>query len=178
MIAAAITKGDLYIDNVQPRHLLSLSEKLSQMGTKITHTSMGIRVNCSKRTRAIGKIETQPYPGFPTDAGPLLVASLIKAKGTSVFTENIFENRFNYIGELRRLGADIKVFGKVAVIEGVDYLRSAYLSCTDLRGGAAAAIALLGSDGVGVLDNISHIERGYENFEGVLSGVSAKIVKE
>lgn len=178
MSAAAVTGGSITVNGVDCSHLTSVISSFRSMGCSIKTENSRLNISAAKRLNRISAVRSSVYPGFPTDAGPLLVASLIKAKGTSVFTENIFENRFNYIGELRRLGADIKVFGKVAVIEGVDYLRSAYLSCTDLRGGAAAAIALLGSDGVGVLDNISHIERGYENFEGVLSGVSAKIVKE
>jgi UDP-N-acetylglucosamine 1-carboxyvinyltransferase len=178
MSAAAITGGSLTLKSVDVSHLTAVVSSFTSMGCSVTTNEDSLSISAPRRLTRISSVRSSVYPGFPTDAGPLLIASLIKAEGTSVFTENIFENRFNYIGELKRLGADIKVFNKVAVIEGVKFLQSAYLSCTDLRGGAAAAVALLGSEGVGVLDNIHHIERGYENFEEVLSGISAKIVKE
>ena len=108
----------------------------------------------------------------------MLISTLVSASGTSTFVETIFENRFNYIGELKRLGADIKTYDRVAVVEGVPRLYGAKLSSTDLRGGAAAVIAALSAEGVSTVDKIHHIERGYEDIVGVLSSLNAKIIKE
>ena len=115
------------------------------------------------------------YPGFPTDAGPLIVAMLSKAKGTSVMVENIFENRFRYVDELKRLGAKIKVEGRVAVIEGVKSLSAAPCKCTDLRGGAALVISALAANGTTVINDVGHIKRGYENITERLLNLGADI---
>ena len=137
-----------------------------------------IIIRSNNRLNRIKTTRSTVYPGFPTDAGPLLVASLVKANGTSTFIETIFENRFNYIDELRRLGADIKVYNRVAVVEGVKSLKGAKLSATDLRGGAAAVVLALAAEGVSEIDKIHHIERGYERIEENLKGVFANIKKE
>ncbi len=115
------------------------------------------------------------YPGFPTDAGPLIIAMLCKARGTSVFVENIFENRFRYVDELKRLGAKIETQGKTAVIEGVNVLSGAGCKCTDLRGGAALVVAGLCAEGETQIDEIHHIERGYDDIVGTLKELSADI---
>ncbi len=178
MSAAAVTGGEIFLKNVCPNHLIAVMAAFREMGCNIKWTENSLLIKAESPLKRIKTLRSTVYSGFPTDAGPLLVASLIKAQGTSVFIENIFENRFNYIGELRRLSADIKVFGKVAVIEGVKTLNGANLSCTDLRGGAAAVIAALGANGQSKIDNIFHIERGYEALPETLGNLSAIIKKE
>ena len=178
MSAAAVTGGDILINNVNCRHICAITDAFSEMGCDIKQSANSLRIKSDGRLKCIKSTRSSVYPGFPTDAGPLLVASLIKADGTSVFNENIFENRFNYISELKLLGADIKVFGKIAVVEGVNKLHGANLRCTDLRGGAAAVVAALAAEGESVIEQISHIERGYESIEQAFSELSAKIKKE
>ena len=178
MSAATICGGELILKNVNISHLGAILRAFDKMGCDIKTQGDSLKLFARKPLKRIDTVRSSVYPGFPTDAGPLLIASLIKAEGTSVFTENIFENRFNYIGELKRLGADIKVFGKVAIVQGVKRLQGAQLSCTDLRGGAAMVIAALGADGVSTVDRICHIERGYENFELCLKQLSLNIKKE
>lgn len=177
MSAAAVTGGDVLLKNVNCDHMRAMINSFGEMGCDIKCFDNELRLKANGRLTRIRSTRSTVYPGFPTDAGPLLVASLIKAKGTSVFIETIFENRFNYIGELRRLGADIKVHNRVAVVEGVSELHGAQLSCTDLRGGAAAVVAALAAEGSSVIDNICHIERGYENIEKTLTGLSARIYR-
>lgn len=148
------------------------------MGCDIVISNNALRIRAPQIIKRIKTTRSSVYPGFPTDAGPLLVASLVKAQGTSTFIETIFENRFNYIDELRRLGADIKVHNRVAIVEGVKKLNGAHLYCTDLRGGAAAVVLALAANGVSCIDKICHIERGYEKIEENLSYVLANIKKE
>lgn len=178
MSAAAVTGGDILINNVECNHITSIISAYSEMGCKIQTNGNYLHICADKPLKRIKTTRSTVYPGFPTDAGPLLVASLIKAEGTSVFVENIFENRFNYISELKLLGADIKVFGKIALVEGVQNLYGANLVCTDLRGGAAVLIAALAAQGESTIDKICHIERGYEDIEKVLGLLSAKIIKD
>lgn len=178
MSAAAVTGGDIIINNVECSHITSIINAYSEMGCNIDVKENSLHICSPYQLKRIKTTRSTVYPGFPTDSGPLLVASLIKADGTSVFVENIFENRFNYISELKLLGADIKVFGKVALVEGVQKLYGANLVCTDLRGGAAVLVAALAADGESTIDKICHIERGYEEIEKVLNSLSAKIIKD
>ena len=178
MSAAAVTSGEIEIRNVNIEHIRRIINSFSEMGCDIVFCENTLRIRAPQRLNRIKTTRSTVYPGFPTDAGPLLVASLVKASGTSTFVETIFENRFNYIDELRRFGADIKVYNRVAVVEGVRQLHGAQVCCTDLRGGAAAIVVALASDGVSVIDKICHVERGYEKIEEKLSGVYANIKKE
>ncbi len=178
MSAAAATGGEVMLRDVNNNHIRAVVAAFGEMGCKIKSDKQSLFISADKPLYRIKTVRSTVYPGFPTDAGPLLVASLIKAQGTSVFIENIFENRFNYISELRRLGADIKVYNRVAVVEGVNSLKGTELSCTDLRGGAAAVVAALASDGLSTIDKICHIERGYESLETTLTELSAIIKKE
>ena len=132
-------------------------------------------IKSNGRLKRIPTVRSLVYPGFPTDAGPILISMLSIAKGTSVFVENIFENRYKYIDELKRFGAKIKCEGKVAVIEGVEKLYSAKVCCTDLRGGAALALSGLAAEGETILSEIGHIERGYDDIVGVLGRIGAQI---
>ncbi len=178
MSAAAITGGDITISNANIGHLKVISSAFREAGCEIIEKDREIRILSDGKLKRINTIRSSVYPGFPTDAGPLLIASLSKAAGTSVFIETIFENRFNYVDELKRMGADIKIFGKVAVIEGKEILNGASLRCTDLRGGAAALVAALGAKGDSVITDIHHIERGYEKIETVLNSLGAQVKKE
>lgn len=178
MAAAAVTGGDIEITDINAEHIRRIITSFSDMGCDIVLGDRSLRIRSQNKLNRIKTTRSTVYPGFPTDAGPLLVASLVKASGTSTFIETIFENRFNYIDELRRLGADIKVYNRVAVVEGVNKLKGANISATDLRGGAAAVVLALAADGESQIDKIHHIERGYENIEENLKGVFANIKKE
>lgn len=162
MAAAVAVGGDVLIQNVIPKHLESISAKLLEMGAEITEYDDSIRVvRNNKLVRT--NIKTMPYPGFPTDLQPQVAVSLCLAEGTSILTEGVWDNRFRYLDELRRMGVQVQVDGKVAVFEGVDALTPAKLRACDLRAGAAMVIAGLCAEGVTTVDEIHHIERGYEN---------------
>ncbi len=176
-LAAAITKGDLFIENYNPRHLFSLTEKLFRAGVKISPMGNGVRVSASKRCRAIGKVETLPYPGFPTDLQPQLTAMLCYANGCNVLVENLFESRFRYTSELVKMGADITVRDRVAIVRGKKILKAAELEARDLRGGAALVLAALAAEGESVVSGITHIDRGYEALEKALLEVGAEIFR-
>ena len=178
MSASAATGGDICICGIIPQHLTAIISAYKELGSDVTISNNELRIVSKSRPYRIDTIRSSVYPGFPTDAGPLLISSLVKAEGTSVFVETIFDNRFNYSDELKRMGADIKVFGKLAVIEGKRKLSAAKLKCTDLRGGAAAVVAALSAEGDSVITDIHHIERGYENIETILKSLNAKIIKE
>ncbi|MBQ4249886.1 MAG: UDP-N-acetylglucosamine 1-carboxyvinyltransferase, partial [Clostridia bacterium] len=128
--------------------------------------------------RPVRLIRTMPYPGFPTDAQAVVMAYLLRARGVSVFTENIFENRYRHTGELEKLGADITINGRVCVVSGVPALTGAHICALDLRGGAALAVAALSAQGRSEIHNICHIERGYERFDETLSGLGARITRK
>ena len=147
------------------------------MGCGVFVYDDNIYLTAKKNLRAVKTIRTMPYPGFPTDAQAIVMAALTKAQGTSVIVENIFENRYRHVDELVRMGADIKVEGKVAVVEGVKKLFGANVIATDLRGGAALVLAALAADGETVLSNIKLIDRGYEDIEKQLNSVGAKICR-
>lgn len=176
MVAAAVTKGDILIRNIIPKHLEPISAKMVHAGCEITEYDDSLRITCSKRLSAL-KIKTMPHPGFPTDMQPLMTVMLCTAKGTSIVTEGIWENRFRYVDELLRMGANIQVDGQIAVIEGVDALRPAPLRATDLRAGAAMVMAALAADGISEIDETVHIERGYENIVEKLQALGADICR-
>lgn len=176
MVAAAATKGDVLIKNVIPKHLEAISVKLVEIGATVEEFDDAVRVSSNKRLGHT-QIKTLPYPGFPTDMQPQIATLLALSKGTSTVTESIFENRFRYVDELSRMGANIKVEGNVAIIEGVPELTGAPLTAPDLRAGAALVVAGLVADGYTTIDSIKFIERGYESFEKKLSGLGASIAK-
>ncbi len=176
MCAAAITRGDVMVKNVIPKHLEAISAKLLEMGCEVVEFDDAVRV-VGKSYQKHTDIKTLPYPGFPTDMQPQMTVTLALAKGTSVVTESIFENRFRYVDELSRMGANVKVEGNVAVIDGVDGFTGAFVNAPDLRAGAALVIAGLAADGYTVVDEIGYIQRGYECFEEKLQGLGAVIEK-
>ena len=173
MMAAAATRGDIVIKDVIPKHLESITAKLLEMGCKLVEGDDWIRVIAEGEVGSTN-VKTLPYPGFPTDMQPQIAVALALAKGSSMVTESIFENRFKYVDELNRMGAKIKVEGNTAYIEGVEKFTSAQLSAPDLRAGAALVIAALAADGISQIDDI---QRGYEDFEGKLSALGAIIAK-
>lgn len=174
MVAAAATGGDVLIKNVIPKHLESISAKLEEMGVEVEEYDDAVRV---RRTKPLNKcnIKTMPHPGFPTDMQPQIAVLLSIAKGTSIINEGVWDNRFRYVEELRRMGAQISVDGKVAVVEGIDHLTAAPVKATDLRAGAAMLIAAMCAQGVSSVEDIQHIERGYENIEEKLRALGADI---
>ena len=176
MMAAAATHGDIVIKDVIPKHLESITAKLNEMGCELIEGDDWIRVIAQGEVGSTN-VKTLPYPGFPTDMQPQIAVALALAKGSSMVTESIFENRFKYVDELNRMGAKIKVEGNTAYIEGVEHFTSAQLSAPDLRAGAALVIAALAADGISEIDDIEYIQRGYEDFEGKLSALGAVIAK-
>lgn len=174
MCAAAITRGDVMVKNVIPKHLEAISAKLLEMGCEVVEFDDAVRV-VGKTFQKHTDIKTLPYPGFPTDMQPQMTVTLALAAGTSVVTESIFENRFRYVDELSRMGANVKVEGNVAVIDGVTGFTGAFVNAPDLRAGAALVIAGLAADGYTVVDEIGFIQRGYECFEEKLQGLGAMI---
>ena len=176
MLAAAATRGDVLVKNVIPKHLDAISAKLIEIGCEIEEFDDAIRVVAKKRLSHTN-VKTLPYPGFPTDMQPQISTLLALSEGTSVVTESIFENRFKYVAELARMGADIKVEGNMAIINGVDNLMGAAISAPDLRAGAALVLAGLVADGYTILDQIAYIERGYEHFEEKLTALGASMKK-
>ena len=176
MIAAAATKGDVIINNIIPKHLEPITSKLKKIGVVIEEHDEYLRVIGQDRYEKT-TVKTMPHPAFPTDMQPQLTALLTMAKGTSIVTESMFDNRFRYVDELRRMGADISVDGKVAIIEGVEHLTGAPVKASDLRAGAALIIAGLSTEGTTEIEDIYHIERGYEDMEIKLRNLGADIVK-
>ena len=176
MIAAAATNGDVYIKNVIPKHLDSISAKLMEMGVTVEEFDDVVRVKGNGIIKK-ANVKTMPYPGFPTDLQPQMLTLLTKAEGTSIVTENVWDNRFKYVDELVRMGASISVDGKIAVVEGPARLTGSPVSSTDLRAGAAMVIAGLMADGVTEVYNLKYIDRGYEDFEYKLRGLGAQITR-
>ncbi|MBR1562571.1 MAG: UDP-N-acetylglucosamine 1-carboxyvinyltransferase [Ruminococcus sp.] len=174
MVAAAATKGDVVIANVIPKHLESITAKLRKCGVNVEEHDESVHVWVDGPLMKTS-IKTMPHPGFPTDMQPQFSTFLTLADGTSIVTDDIFDNRFRYVAELRRMGADISVDGKVAVIQGVGELKGAPVSATDLRAGAALIIAGLAAEGTTEIDNIHYIERGYEKIDEKLRGLGADI---
>lgn len=176
MFAAAATRGDVTVKNVIPKHLEAATSKLLEIGCEIEELDDAVRVVCSKGLKSTN-VKTLPYPGFPTDMQPQITVTLALAKGSSIVTESIFENRFKYVDELARMGANIKVEGNTAIIDGVERYTGAQVSSPDLRAGAALVIAGLAADGITVVDDIHFIERGYERFDEKLRSLGAEIEK-
>lgn len=173
--AAAITGGNICINKINARDMSEILKVYSKTGSKIAIYKNKIILSSPSQMRGVGMVKSMVYPGFPTDAGPTLVAMLTRSKGNSVFEENIFESRFKYIDELNKFGAGIKVKNKSAYIIGPSELSAASVSCTDLRGGAALVVAALAAKGTSVIDKIYHIDRGYEKIEHSLKELGAKI---
>ena len=174
MVAAAATGGEVLVKNVIPKHLECISAKLRETGTIVQEYEDSVLVKGASTLRK-ANVKTLPYPGFPTDMQPQMGTLLCLAKGTSVITEGIYDNRFKYVNELRKMGAEIQVDGRVAVIEGGSKLTGAVVQACDLRAGAAMVIAGMCASGTTVVEDIHFIERGYENFVGKLSALGAEI---
>ncbi len=174
MFAAAATKGDVTVLNVIPKHLEATSAKLREIGCEVIEYDDAVRV-VSKGTLRSTHVKTLPYPGYPTDMQPQIGVTLALCKGTSTITESIFENRFKYLAELARMGANVKCEGNTAIIEGVDKLTGARVNALDLRAGASLVIAGLAAEGITIVDDIVYIQRGYEGFAAKLRTLGAVI---
>ena len=175
MCAAAVTRGNILIKNIIPKHMESIAAKLRDMGNTVYEGDEEIQVIGGEKQRGT-KIKTLPYPGFPTDMQPQIAVTLALAEGKSTVTESIFENRFLYVEELKKMGADISVVDRVATILGKEKLQGATLHALDLRAGAALVLAGLAAEGITVLEDIGYIRRGYEFFEKKLMNLGAKII--
>jgi len=174
MFAAAVTKGDVTVKNIIPKHLESITAKLLEIGCEVEEIDDCIRVVASKPLRHT-QVKTLPYPGFPTDMQPQITVALALSQGTSIVTESIFENRFKYVDELTRMGANIKVESNTAIIDGVAKYTGASISAPDLRAGAALVTAALAAEGITTVDDIRYIQRGYEDFHLKLRALGAQI---
>ena len=179
MAATAAVGGEVLIKNVIPKHLDCITAKLREMGVTVEEYGESVLVRSTGRLRR-ANVKTQPYPGFPTDMQPQIGVALAVAEGTSVITEGVWDHRYKYINELRKMGAAVTVDGRVAVVEGVETLRGASVDACDLRAGAAMVIAGLCARGVTLVEDIQFIERGYENFVGKLRllGADIRIIDE
>ena len=176
LAAVAAAGGSLLIKNVIPKHLDCITAKLSEMGVEIEEHDEAVRVTRRGPLTRVN-VKTLPYPGFPTDMQPQMTVALSLAAGTSIVTEGVWDNRYRYVDELRRMGAHIQVDGRVAVVEGVERLTGATVRACDLRAGAAMVIAGLAAEGETVIEEIQHIERGYEALVDKLRRVGADIVR-
>ena len=178
LCAAAACGGDVTLRECEPEHVGTITSALSEGGCEISVAGRSIRLRAERPLRAMPPVRTMPYPGFPTDAQAQMMAVACTARGTTIFLENIFENRYRHVGELMRMGAHIKVSGRVAVVDGGAPLHGAMVQATDLRGGAALVIAALAAHGESRVGEIHHIDRGYEHIETVLSALGADIRRE
>lgn len=177
MAAAAVSGGNVFLKHIIPSHLSSIIPVFEEAGCKLAFNRDGVKIEAPQVLKPIKQIRTMPYPGFPTDAQPPLMAMTTLADGTSVFIETIFENRFKHVDELARLGANINVHSRVAVVEGVDRLSGALVEAPDLRGGASLIVAALGAEGTTKIKGVKFIDRGYENIDACLSSLGALIKK-
>ncbi len=177
MAAAAATNGDVLIKNVIPKHLESITAKLEEMGVEVIENDDSVRVRRSGPLHRCN-VKTMPHPGFPTDMQPQIAVLLSLAQGTSIITESVWDNRFRYMEELKRMGAQISVDGKLAVVEGVPSLKCAPVKATDLRAGAAMVIAALAAEGTSTIEEIQQIERGYEDMITKLRRLGADIYRK
>lgn len=178
LAATAITGGSLLLKNAIPEHMSMTLSKLREAGCRIREEKNLVEIQAPERLKAVEVVRTQPYPGFPTDMQSQFLTAMTVAQGTSVITENIFESRFKQVDELIKMGARIKVDGRMAVITGVEKLTGARVIAKDLRGGASLVIAGLGAEGETIVENICHIDRGYDKFEIALSKIGADIKRE
>lgn len=177
LCATAVTGGILELNNVIPAHIAPVLSKLEECGCKSSVLKNRVILNAPKRLKAID-IKTMPYPGFPTDMQSVFTGMLCTAKGTSIIVENIFENRYRYTNELKRMGAKINIEGKIAIVKGTRKLTGAIVEATDLRGGAAMVVASLLAKGTTTVNNIEYILRGYENLDKKLNKIGANIKLE
>ena len=177
LIAGAITQGDITLNNIIVDHIRPIIAKLKEAGCLILEKDHSLKLVAPERPRAVEIIKTLPYPGFPTDMQAQFMALMTIAKGTSMITETIFENRYKHVDELTRMGAKIKIDGRVAVVRGVKNLTGANVSAKDLRGGAALVLAGLAAKGRTVVDDIGHIERGYDRFDDMLQQIGANMYR-
>lgn len=174
MVASAITGGDVYIDNVVPDHLKPITAKLKEAGVEVSEEISTIHVKANNKLKAVD-VKTLPYPGFPTDMQAQIISLMSRSEGTSIVIETIFENRFMHVGELKRMGSNIKIEGRSAIIEGKQDLTGAKVKATDLRAGAALILAGLCADGITEIEGIEHIDRGYEEIDKKLKKLGANI---
>lgn len=177
MAAAAVTSGEICLRRVTPAHLMPVIPVFEEMGCAVTVYDDSLIIKAPERLRPVGYVRTMPYPGFPTDCQAIVMSAACVADGTSVFVENIFDNRFKHVGELSRLGAHIKIEGRVAVVDGVRGLSGTTVDSTDLRGSAALVVAGLEADGETVVRNLHHLDRGYQQLELGLRSLGADIVR-
>ena len=178
LAAAAGTGGDIRLEGVDYRHLSAVATMLRQAGCRLTCGETSIRLQAPRRLQSAGPIRTAPYPGFPTDAQAVLMASLLRSEGATVFVENIFDSRYRHVPEMVRMGADIRLEGRVAVVCGVDRLHGAAVRANELRGGASLVLAGLQAEGETVVTGVEHIQRGYEDLTGELAQLGADIRQE
>ena len=177
LCCAACCGGRVKVEGIIPNHLQTVCDALEEMGCTVIVGDDYVYIRAEDSLKAIRPVITRPYPGFPTDAQPPLMAACLKAEGTTAFVENIFENRYRHVDELKRMGADIRLEGRIAIVSGVKRLCAAPVTCTDLRGGAALIAAALGAEGESVISEVRHIDRGYENIEKALSEIGADIIR-
>ncbi|MCT4592921.1 MAG: UDP-N-acetylglucosamine 1-carboxyvinyltransferase [Anaeromicrobium sp.] len=177
LVAGAMTGGDILLKNIVIDHIKPIISKLKESGCIIEEKSDSLRLKTNKRIKAIEMTKTLPYPGFPTDMQAQFMSLMAIAKGTSIITETVFENRFKHVDELMRMGANIKIDGRVAVIQGVCELTGANVTAKDLRGGAALVLAGLGAEGITIVNNVKHIDRGYDRIEEMLKSLGAEVYR-
>lgn len=175
LLATATIGGDVTIENVIPEHLQSIFSLLQKSGYKITVKEKSVRILSAKRLKAFERIITEPYPGFPTDAQALFMALSTVSSGTSIFIENIFKDRYKHANELLKLGADIKLLDRTAIVKGVKNLQGADLQAKDLRGAAALSIAAMAAQGESTITGLEHLDRGYEDFELSFKNLGTRI---
>ncbi len=178
LAATAITGGHIKLSNVPCQDMYAVFSKLQEMGCIIGERGTVATLNAPKQLKAFSQLQTQPHPGFPTDMQAQMLALATVAKGTSIVVENVFESRFTHAGDLNRMGGNVVVNGRMAIVQGVDTLYGSSVSARDLRGGAALALAGLAADGETLLDNVHYIDRGYERFEEMLAALGADIRRE
>lgn len=176
LVAAAITGGDVTVSNVIPEHVESVIAKLKEAGQDIETGEDWVRVKSNGQVKAVD-LKTLPYPGFPTDMQAQMMVLMTVAEGTSVISETVFENRFKHVDELRRMGADIKIEGRAAIVKGIPKLSGTFVQAPDLRAGAALVLAGLVAEDATVIEDIWHIDRGYENLERKYSALGARIMR-
>ena len=177
LCAVASAGGEGFLRGAREQHLSTVTAVLREAGCDVRRSAEGIACACRGRPKAVRPVRTAPYPGFPTDAQAVLMAALLRSRGTTVFEENIFENRYRHVDELTRMGADIRVAGRVAVVTGTETLHGTNLRCTDLRGGAALCVAALAAESQTHVSEIGHIDRGYQDIVGDLRDLGADIAR-
>lgn len=177
LCAAAAAGGEIFLRGARERHLTAVTAVLREAGCDVRGEQEGLSCVGPERLRAVSPVRTAPYPGFPTDAQAVLMAALLRSRGTTVFEENLFENRYRHVDELVRMGGNIRVSGRVAVVSGTERIQGAAVRCTDLRGGAALCVAALAAEGTSRIREIHHIDRGYEDIARDLRALGAEIIR-